>query len=320
MKPTWHALLGSAIVALCLLAAPLAQANPRPLVDAAWLQQALAAGDVLVLDAQPGKLHEAGHIPGAVHVDLFAYGLDEADAQAMQRRIQSWGVSPGRTVVITDQGGSYFAPRLYYELLYRGHPPERLHLLDGGMAKWRAVGGAVTQDKTAPPPAGSFPVRHRADVRADLPEVLVAAGDAQRHALVDALEPEMYFGATKFFDRAGHLPQRGVLAHRGVLQRRQDVQVGRGDPGDGEPPGRAPGAAGRLPTAGAASPPPCRSSRCGRSPATRRSSSTSARSSTGCATRATCRCGPTQRRTSRAARRGWRRGPIRCCAPTASRG
>lgn len=207
MKSTWHALLGGAIVVLCLLSASYAQANSRPLVDAAWLQQALAAGDVLVLDAQPSKLHEAGHIPGAVHVDMFTYGIDEKDPQAAQRRIESWGVSPRRTVVIYDQGGFYLAPRLYYELLYRGHPPERLHLLDGGMARWKAAGGAVTQEKTAPPPAGSFPVRHRADVRADLPEVLVAAGDVQRHAVVDALEPEMYYGATKFFDRAGHLPQ-----------------------------------------------------------------------------------------------------------------
>lgn len=206
LKPTWHARFSGAIVALCLLAAPLVQANPRPLVDAAWLQQALAAGDVLVLDAQPGKLHETGHIPGAVHVDIFAYGPDEADTPAMQRRIQSWGVSPGRRVVIYDQGGSYFAPRLYFELLYRGHPPERLHLLDGGMARWRAAGHTVTQEKSAPPPAGTFRVRHRADVRADLPEVLVATGDTQRHAVVDALEPEMYYGSTKFFDRAGHLP------------------------------------------------------------------------------------------------------------------
>ena len=106
MKSIWHALLGSAIASICLLAVPFAQANPRPLVDAAWLQQALATGDVLVLDAQPGKLHEAGHIPGAVHVDLFAYRPDEADAQAMQRRIQSWGVSPGRTVVITTMAAA----------------------------------------------------------------------------------------------------------------------------------------------------------------------------------------------------------------------
>ena len=206
MKSTWHALFGSAIVALCLLVASPPQANPRPLVDPAWLQQALAAGEVLVLDAQPGKLYAAGHIPGAVHVDVFAWGMDSDDAQAMQRHIRSWGVSPDRTVVIADQGASYFAARTYYELLYRGHPPERLHVLDGGMAKWRAAGGAVTQEKTPPPPAGSFTPRIRPEVRADLPEVLVATGDARRNAVVDALSPEMYFGAMKFFDRAGHLP------------------------------------------------------------------------------------------------------------------
>jgi 3-mercaptopyruvate sulfurtransferase SseA len=159
-----------------------------------------------VLDAQPAKLYAAGHIPGAVHVDMFAYGIDEKDTQAMQLRIESWGVSSRRTVVIYDQGGTYLAPRLFYELLYRGHPLDRLHLLDGGLAQWRAAGGPVTQEQTAAPAQGSFRVRHRAGVRADLPEVLTAAGDAQRHALIDALEPEMYYGATKFFDRAGHLP------------------------------------------------------------------------------------------------------------------
>lgn len=207
MESIWRTLFGSVIVALCLQVAPPAQASPRPLVDPAWLQQALASGDVLVLDAQPGKLFEAGHIPGAVHVDVFAWGMDTDDAQAMQRHLRSWGVSPGRTVVIADQGGSYFAARTYYELLYRGHPPERLHVLDGGMAKWRAVGGAVTQEKTPPPRAGSFTPRIRPEVRADLPEVLVATGNTQRYAVVDALSPEMYFGAMRFFDRAGHLPQ-----------------------------------------------------------------------------------------------------------------
>jgi len=206
MTSPWTVVLGRLILAFGLLAALPAQATPRSLVDVAWLQQALAAGELLLLDAQPVKLHDAGHIPGAVHVDVFAFGLDEKDAVAMQQRIRSWGVSPGRSVVIYDQGGSYFAPRLYYELLYRGHPPERLHLLDGGMARWRAAGGTVTTEKTTPPPAGSISVRNRSDVRADLPDVLAATGDPQRQAVIDTLEPEMYFGATKFFDRAGHLP------------------------------------------------------------------------------------------------------------------
>lgn len=206
MRSAWSSLFGSIIIGLGLLLAQPAQAQARPLVDTAWLQKALAVGEVLVIDAQPGKLYAAGHIPGAVHVDVFSWGMDSDDAQAMQRHIRSWGVSPDRTVVIADQGASYFAARTYYELLYRGHPPERLHVLDGGMAKWRAIGGAVTQEKTPPPPASSFTPRIRPDMRADLPEVLVATGDTRRNAVVDALSPEMYFGAMKFFDRAGHLP------------------------------------------------------------------------------------------------------------------
>ena len=195
-----------AAISFTLFAAAPTQAKPGPLVDVAWLRQALASGDVVVLDAQPLKLHEAGHIPGAVQVDMFAYGIDEKDAQAMQLRIESWGVSSNRTVVIYDQGATFLAPRLYYELLYRGHPIDRLHVLDGGLAKWKATGGAVTQEKTPAPAVGRFRITQRADVRADLPEVLAASGDGQRNALVDALDPDMYFGATKFFDRAGHLP------------------------------------------------------------------------------------------------------------------
>lgn len=206
MNCSWHARLRRALAALWLLAIPFAHANPGPLVDAAWLREALAAGDVLVLDAQPAKLHEAGHIVGAVHVDLFSYAADEADADTAQRRIRAWGVSPQTRVVIYDQGASYLGPRLFYELLYRGHPLERLHLLDGGLAQWRAAGLPLTRDRTAPPPAGTFRVAHRADVRAELPAVLAAAADPRGHALVDALEPAMYYGATKFFDRAGHLP------------------------------------------------------------------------------------------------------------------
>ncbi len=191
-------------------------ARQGPLVDAAWLHKRLQAPGLLLLDAQPAKLYEAGHIPGAVHVDLFAYGPDEADAAVMQRRIRSWGVSTGRKIVIYDQGGSYFATRLYYELYYRGFPVEDLHLLDGGLAKWRSVGGAVTPEKTPAPPSGDFSVKARAAARADVPEVLVASGDPRGSALVDALEPEMYYGATKFFDRAGHLPH-AVLWPTGEL-------------------------------------------------------------------------------------------------------
>jgi hypothetical protein len=53
VKSLWKASTAWVLVALALFLAPVAQARPGPLVDVAWLQQKLAAGEVLVLDAQP---------------------------------------------------------------------------------------------------------------------------------------------------------------------------------------------------------------------------------------------------------------------------
>jgi len=43
-------------------------------------------------------------------------------------------------------------------------------------------------------------------VRVRLPEFLVASGDPVNHALVEGLDPAQHFGAMKFFDRSGHVP------------------------------------------------------------------------------------------------------------------
>jgi thiosulfate/3-mercaptopyruvate sulfurtransferase len=175
------------------------------LVDAAWLERHRA--DVILLDASITPQHAAGHIPGAVSADLYRYGPNLPTPAAMERRLQSWGVSPGRKVVIYDQGGDHMAPRLFYDLYYHGVPEADLFILDGGLARWRAHGGAVTKDATPPPPPGSFRVGAvRDEVRVRLPEFLAASGDRAGHALVEALEPGYHYGAQQFFDRAGHVP------------------------------------------------------------------------------------------------------------------
>ena len=178
-----------------------------PLVGVQWLEQNLKRDDVLLLDASSGQLHAKGHIPGAVNVDVFSFGGREIPAAEMERLIQSWGVSADRKVVIYDQGGTYMATSLFFDLYYHGFPAEGLAVLDGGLAKWRAAGGAVTKDPTPAPKAGTFRVaKLREDVRVRLTEFLVASGDPVNNALVEALEPSQHFGGAKFFDRAGHIP------------------------------------------------------------------------------------------------------------------
>ena len=199
-----------ALVAGCLSmipAVPVLAAGKAPIVSVQWLEQNLKGNEVLLLDAMPAPAHAKGHIPGAVNVDVFSFGGRDLGPAEMEKLFQSWGVSADRKVVIYDQGGTYFATSLFFDLYYHGFPADRLLVLDGGLAKWKASGGATTTEATPAPKAGTFRVaKVREDVRVRLPEFLVASGDPRGHALVEALEPGQHFGADKFFDRAGHIP------------------------------------------------------------------------------------------------------------------
>jgi thiosulfate/3-mercaptopyruvate sulfurtransferase len=203
-----HWLLGVIASSLFLMQPALAaEGGNGQLVSVQWLEKNLKRDDVVVLDASPAKAYSAGHIPGAVNIDVFSFGGREVSAAEMQQRIQSWGVSDGKTIVLYDQGGTYLATSLLFDLYYHGFPPEGLMVLDGGFAKWQAAGGPVTKDPTPAPRAGTFRVsKVREDVRVRLPEFLVGSGDPANHALVEALDPAQHFGGAKFFDRSGHIP------------------------------------------------------------------------------------------------------------------
>lgn len=180
---------------------------PGPLVSAEWLQQHLGRPGLVIIDASPGPERASGHIPGSLHFDPFARGDREPSLADWEQRVRAWGVSAGHRVVLVDGGGTYFASRVWFDFVHRGWPRRDVALLDGGMARWRATGGAVTKEPTAPPVPGSFAVTGTDEsLRARLPEVLEASGQPTRHTLVDALEPASYYGGFSFFDRAGHLP------------------------------------------------------------------------------------------------------------------
>jgi len=177
------------------------------LATVTWLEKNLQRADILLLDASPAQLYAVKHIPGAVNVDVFSFGGRETSAAEMEKRFRAWGVSRSRKIVIYDQGGTYFATSLFFDLYYHGFPPDHLAVLDGGLSKWQSTGGAVTKDPAPAPKPGDFHVtRVKDDVRARLPEFLVASGDPKGNAIVEGLDAGYHFGSTQFFDRAGHVP------------------------------------------------------------------------------------------------------------------
>ena len=185
------------------------------LVDGKWLAANLGSPDVLVLDAQPRPMHTKGHIPGAVPVDVFAiasFGVRDAPEAEAERLYQALGIDARKKVVIYDQGGTWFAPRIFFQLVYHGFPIDNLAILDGGMAKWTADGLAVSQEATPAPKPGTFRVtKVNEQERTRAPDLVAASGDRSRNVLVDALGPEYHYGASQFFNKAGHIPNAVLM-------------------------------------------------------------------------------------------------------------
>jgi thiosulfate/3-mercaptopyruvate sulfurtransferase len=205
MRPWPHLLIRLVFVLSALLALSARAADGRVLVTPQWLAEHRA--EVLLLDASMPHQFAAGHIAGAISASVFGTAGRDLPPAEMEWRIRAWGVSPGRQIVVYDEGGTWMATRLLHDLLYHGVPLTDLHLLDGGLHQWKAAGQPVTKEPTPPPPEGGFRVaRTRDELRVRLPEFLAATGDPARHVIVDALEPPYYYGGAKFFDRAGHIP------------------------------------------------------------------------------------------------------------------
>src|SRR3954469_4168272 len=132
-------------------------ANPQLLTTPAMLSDALAgAGKPLVLDLRAAEDFAAGHILGAVPLDLWGLSLIDTDPGPLKAFM--WivdhlfnlrGVDATTPVVVYDEQSGVRAARAFWFLEYFGHP--RVQVLDGGFGAWIKAGLPVTRDAPAPP-------------------------------------------------------------------------------------------------------------------------------------------------------------------------
>lgn len=95
----------------------------------------------LLLDLRPVEQYCEGHLPDAVHLDLF--GISSIDTDPAPLRAFFWiiehllasrGVSNGVPVVVYDETSGIRAARAFWFLEFFGHPNPRV--LDGGANAW----------------------------------------------------------------------------------------------------------------------------------------------------------------------------------------
>jgi thiosulfate/3-mercaptopyruvate sulfurtransferase len=159
-----------------------------PVVDPAWVRDnrdRVVLVDVrYYLDGRDGRdAYRAGHLPGAVFVDvghdLAAHGRPPAegrhplpDPEHFAARMAAAGIGDQDTVIAYDDAGGVMAARLVWMLRATGHEAA---LLDGGLG---AYGGDLESESPHRAPATFTPRPWPADRLADIEDAAGTGDDA----------------------------------------------------------------------------------------------------------------------------------------------
>lgn len=192
------------LISAAELRALLDDGAPVTLLDVRWQ-----------LGAPDGRAaHAAEHLPGAVYVSLEDELSDHAvpgrgrhplpRGAAVGEAARRWGVRAGVPVVVYDDWNRAGSARAWWVLTAAGI--DGVRILDGGLAAWRAAGGAL---ETGPVTAalGDVTVAHDDLYAGALPTLTADDAAALGAGLVDARAPERFRGDVEPVDPvAGHVP------------------------------------------------------------------------------------------------------------------
>ena len=202
------------------------------LVSTEWLANELGASDLRIVDASwhlpdsgrdPQAEYEAGHIPGAVFMDLRDLVDTGASApntlpppEKFASRMQSLGLGDGSRIVLYDDSPVKSAARAWFMLrMFGAHD---VAILDGGIAKWKAEGRKLEQGKQTLRHRhftvwqDDKNVRHKADMLRNLHE--------KSEQVVDARDTARFAGETpdpRPNIASGHIPGARNVPHTALF-------------------------------------------------------------------------------------------------------
>lgn len=179
------------------------------LISAEALKEKLDSDSLCLIDVRAAEDFAQGHLPGAVHFDLFGLSLvdtHEAPLRAFMHMIhhvfELRGVSETKEVIVYENNSGMRAARALWFLDYFGHPSARM--LDGGMQAWKAAGFVMTTEVTSPKGAG-FKISERREVLATVDDVLQSL-DKKDISILDTRSRAEYVGRQIRAARGGAIP------------------------------------------------------------------------------------------------------------------
>lgn len=209
-----------------------AQTATVRLISVEQLAAALHTPDLLLIDtrfkledtAYGQAAYNAGHIPGAVYMDLDRDLSSPIipgetgrhplpDPAVLEARLREIGLRKTDHVVVYDDGPGFYPARLWWLLTWLGH--SNVSILNGGLAAWTKAGLALTADVNVRPWPGDFVAHVDNTLLVSAQDVLT--GDIALQ-LLDARAPERFRGEMEPIDPiAGRIPGAQCLPCSGNL-------------------------------------------------------------------------------------------------------
>ena len=196
------------------------------LVSTKWLADELGADDLVVLDAtshlpnagrDPAAEYAEAHLPGARYLDLASLKDPASPVPAalptreqLEQRLRGLGINRGDRIVLYDDSAVKTSARAWFMLRHHGY--DKVAILDGGIAKWRAEGRALRSDAVGAAAGDISLGQTRENVRTK-DEMLANIGSGAFQVL-DARDAGRFTGATE--DTIHNLPTGHIPGSRNL--------------------------------------------------------------------------------------------------------
>ena len=185
-------------------------ANPQLLISPETLIDRLGDESICVVDTRPTHEYAAGHIPGAIHLDLYSLSLNDTSERPFKSfmwtiayLLRQRGVDPTKTIIWYEDISGICSARGFWFCEYFGH--EDVHVLDGGFNAYVAAGGCVSIEADGPPEVPAFPEAPQSHTHLDADTIHGLLGDAD-FVILDTRTDDEHYGRVARSARGGAIP------------------------------------------------------------------------------------------------------------------
>lgn len=184
--------------------------NPQLVISAEELKRNIHDETYCIVDTRPTHEYIQGHIPGALHLDLFGLSLINTCKETMSSFMwmiaylfQQRGLDPAKTIIWYENISGTKASRGLWFCEYLGHA--ETCVLDGGYNAWLAANGPVSTDAVEPPIVNQFSIDVMQNTHMDADSIhdILSQND---FIPLDTRTDEEHFGKVARAERAGAIP------------------------------------------------------------------------------------------------------------------